>query len=391
MTLDPSVWRRIDDPGEIEREVEKEGIKRILTDHRWRCLARDEIKSWNDGLGWFAGGICRVVARHRGLDNGIGWIAAAERACATLSKGDVDLILATAPPVSAFRLAEKLSNRLACPYVMDYRDPWTQNPHKRPAHPKRVEEEARLLAGSVAATIVSQSWAEALDRQHGLGSKLHVITNGYDPEELAEVEPVNFGHFAIVYAGRFYPPKRVITPVMQALKCLKEQHSTSSGYFFHYYGPHQEHVRAEADRYGISDLVVLHGEVSQAAALSAVRGANVTVVITSVSENSAPNDQGIITGKIFEPISLNVPVLLISPPGSDAEDVLRKGGLGKAFRSSDIDGIAGFLSDLIAGQSIQSGRPADYSWANLGRRLDGVLRRVLEDGGKREGPAWRQI
>jgi glycosyltransferase involved in cell wall biosynthesis len=288
-------------------------------------------------------------------------------------------------------LAEKLSKRLGCPYVMDYRDPWTQNPHKRAALSKRIREEARLLAGSAAVTIVSQSWAKTLDRQHRLGSKLHVITNGYDPEELADIKPLKFDHFAIVYAGRFYPPKRVITPVMQALKFLKEEHRTSAGYFFHYYGPHHEHVRTEADRSGVSDLVVLHGEVSQSTALAAVRGANVAVVITSVGENSTPDDQGIVTGKIFEPISMNVPILLISPTGSDAEDVLRKGGPGKAFRSSDIGGIAGFLSELLAGQPVRPGQRADYSWANIGRRLDGVLRQVLDDSFVREMPAFRQI
>lgn len=392
VTLDPSVWRRIDDPEDVTRELKSEGIKRILTDHRWRCLAYDEFKSWNEGPAWVAGATCRVIARRFGLDNGIGWIAAAEEACSTLSRGDVDLILATAPPPSAFRLAERLSSRLGCPYVMDYRDPWTQNPHKPAAmHPRRVEEEARLLTRSAAVTIVSDSWAEALDRQHRIGSKLHVISNGYDPEELAGVAPIGFDHFAIVYAGRFYPPKRVITPIMQALRLLKEKYSTLSGYCFHYYGPHQEHVRTEAVRCGVSDAVVLHGEVSQSVALSAVRGAHVAVVITSVSEKSTPDDQGIVTGKIFEPMSLNVPILLISPPASDAEEVLRKGGGGKAFRSGDTEGIAGFFSDLISGKTIPSGQPPEYSWAIIGRRLDRVLRQAVGNDGKSKSHVWPQI
>jgi glycosyltransferase involved in cell wall biosynthesis len=262
---------------------------------------------------------------------------------------------------------------------MDYRDPWTQNPHKRAALSKRIREEARLLAGSAAVTIVSQSWAKTLDRQYSLGSKLHVITNGYDPEGLADIEPRKFDHFAIVYAGRFYPPKRVITPVMQTLRFLKQNYSTSTDHFFHYYGPHQEHVRVEAERYGVSDCIMLHGDVAQSVALSALRGANVAVVITSVSENSVPEEQGIVTGKIFEPIGLKTPILLISPPGGDAEIVVRVAGVGEAFRGNDVKGMAAFLHKLMSGNGRRPESRSEYSWANVAKHLDQVLRKVFED------------
>src|SRR4030095_8851726 len=142
-----------------------------------------------------------------------------------------------------------------------------------------IRKEAMLLAGSAATTIVSRSCASALAQRFDLGPKAHVITNGYDPEELAFVEPYNFGHFAIVYTGAFYPPKRVITPVMTALKRLKETATDGSAeWYFHYFGGGEAHVRDEADRFGVMDRVVLHGTVSRTEALAAVRGASVAVV-----------------------------------------------------------------------------------------------------------------
>lgn len=380
VTPEPSVWRQIDNPEEIEVRLRKEGIKRILSDHRWRYLEAHLLNCHNEGLGWLVGGICRMVARRLGIDNAVGWRIAAEEACSTLSKGDADLILATALPVSAFRLAKKLSDRLGCPYVMDYRDPWTQNPHREAAAPsKLVQEEKRLLAGSAAVTIVSPSWGEVLDRQHGVDSKLHVITNGYDPEDLSQVEPAQFGHFAIVYAGVLYPPKRVITPVMRAIKRLKENSAgRANECYFHYYGAHQEHVVEEAKRAGVSEHVVLHGQVSRAEAFSAVKGANVAVVITTVLDEASKEEQGIVTGKIFEAVGLGAPILLICPSGSDAESVVRETGLGQAFRGNDVDGIADFLQDLIAGPAVRSEKVAEYSWVNIGQRLDQILRGVLD-------------
>jgi glycosyltransferase involved in cell wall biosynthesis len=381
VTPHPSVWRQIDDPEEAELKLKREGIKRILSDHRLRCLQAHLLNCRNEGLGGLVGGMCRVIARCLGIDDGIGWRMAAEQACSTLSRGDVDLILATAKPVSAFRLAKKLSDRLGCPYVMDYRDPWTQNPHRDGATlTKLVRDEARLLAGSAAVTIVSPSWREVLDRQHGVGSKAHVITNGYDPEDLAKVEPVEFGHFAIVYAGVFYPPKRVITPVMRALKRLKENFDgRANQFYFHYYGPHQEHVHEEAKQAGVSEHVVLHGRVSRTEALSAIKGASAAVVITTVLDDASREEQGIVTGKIFDVVGLGVPILLICPSGSDAEIVAKDTGLGKAFRGSDVDGIAAYVWELMAGRAGQSNNIAQYSWANIANRFDHLLRRVLEN------------
>jgi glycosyltransferase involved in cell wall biosynthesis len=262
---------------------------------------------------------------------------------------------------------------------MDYRDPLTQNPHRKSAaSSKLIQEEKRLLAGSAAVTIVSPSWAELLKRQHGVGSKMHVITNGYDPEDLSQVEPVQFGHFAIVYAGVFYPPKRVITPILYALKRLKEQCDGSmSEYYFHYYGPHQTHVLDEAREAGVAPHVVLHGHVSRAEAYSAIKGANVAVVITSVVDEASKEAQGIVTGKIFEAVGLGTPILLICPSGSDAEIVIKDTGLGQAFRGNDVEGIAGFLRELMTGGQVRSENVAEYSWANIGKKLDTILRRVL--------------
>ncbi len=106
---------------------------------------------------------------------------------------------------------------------------------------------------------------------------------------MATVQPFDFGHCAFVYTGIFYPPKRVISPFLAALKFLKENCSESSRtWYFHYYGREEDHVRGEqAEQFGLSDRIVLHGRVSQREALSAIKGASLAVVITSI-EDEAP-------------------------------------------------------------------------------------------------------
>jgi glycosyltransferase involved in cell wall biosynthesis len=376
VTPDPSVWRHADDAAETTMRIQQAGIRRILTGHRWRCLDPVRLRCWNTGLGWVAGGLCRTLARRLQIDAGAGWIKEAERACSNLIPSDVDVILATGPPFVTFVLARRLAERLGRPYVLDYRDPWTNSPHAaRPARPATIREEARLLTGATAVTIVSRSWASLLDRCFGLGSKLHVVTNGFDAEELASVKPHAFGHFAIVYAGVFYPPKRVISPVMAALQRLDAAMPDLRGkWYFHYYGIHQDHVSEEAKRFGVTERVVLHGRVPRAEALSAVRGAGTAVVITSVMDEATDEDAGIVTGKVFETIGLRTPILLIAPVGSDARTVVGSGVAAKGFTGSDTDGMAAYLSELILSGTTGSSGASEYAWSMIARRLDAVLR-----------------
>jgi glycosyltransferase involved in cell wall biosynthesis len=209
----------------------------------------------------------------------------------------------------------------------------------------------------------------------GVGSKLHVLTNGYDPEELEEIRPVDFRHFAIVYTGGFYPPKRVITPVMAALKHLAEANPESSKHWrFHYYGTQETHVREEARRFGVLEHVILHGRVSRVEALSALRGAAAAVVITSVSKESIQRDNGIITGKVFEPLGLKTPILLIAPPGSDATEIVEATGMGRRITGTDIEGIAQFFLDCARCRDRAHMRCSQYSWPILSSRLDSILR-----------------
>ena len=379
VTADPSVWRNVGNCEKVSMELDREGISRILTGHRWRCLAPDSLNCWNQNLGWFAGGVCRSIARHIGIEKYVGWFKAAERACSTLSPKDVDVILATGTPFGAFGLAKQLSDRLGRPYVLDYRDPWTGNPHAgRPSRPAAIRKEASLLEGCAAITIVSPSWGEALDRCFGVAGKLHVVPNGYDSGEMAAIKPYDFGHCAIVYTGIFYPPKRIITPFLAALKQLNESlNENSNGWYFHYYGVHENHVREQADRFGLNDRIVLHGNVPRCEALSAVKGASLAVVITSVDEEGSLEDKGIVTGKIFDAIGVGTPVLLIAPNGSDATAITETTGLVKSFTGTEIQGMASFLKDVVCGRAPKPKNIEVCSWTTISRTLDAVLRKAM--------------
>jgi hypothetical protein len=385
VTPHPSLWRSVEDPHATSASLQAEGISRILTGQRWRCLSPDFLQCSNTGIGWVLGGMCRRIARYWGLESEIGWIKPAEHACASLTPSQVDVIFASGPPFGSFALARHLSKQLRRPYVLDYRDPWVMTPQRWPSNletKRRLERD--LVEGSSAVTVVSKS---LLNGKLDAPSKIHVITNGFDPEELNDIEPHQFDHFAIVYAGVFYPPKRVITPLMRALSRIKEaEQGTRIDWKFHYYGKHEDHVSTEARKFGVAEKVVTHGKVSRSEALSAVRGSNVTVVITSVLEEKANEDRGIVTGKIFEPLGMRVPVLLIGPSEADVDDIIEVTGLTRKVTAKNIDGMVSFLQEVMAGKSPEAKNPDVYAWPMIVKHLDAMLRRTV-DNAYANGPA----
>jgi Glycosyltransferase Family 4 len=378
VTPELKVWRSIDHPAAAEAACATEGIRKIQTAHHWRFLSPVHLNCWNEGFGYVAGGTCRRIARYMGVDEGIGWIRAAERATSRLTEADCDLILASGPPFAGFVAAERISKKLAIPYVLDYRDPWTELPNAiRPMRRAVARLETRLLERSALVTVVSPSWASQLDRRYGLGPKLHVITNGYDPEDLSEVKPYKFGHFAVVYAGLFFPPERVITPLLLALKDIPAE---SPPWYFHYYGDHGDHVAAEAIKVGVIDRVKLHGRVPRSEALSAIRGANVAVVIASALEKASIKVSGWVPAKCYEIMGLGTPMLLIAPSGTDVESIVASAGLTGRFSGPDVLGIRSFIQKEMSESRIKRGNPERFAWSGgIAEMFDKHLRAVLPD------------
>lgn len=75
----------------------------------------------------------------------------------------------------------------------NYRDLWSGNPSRIfGERPSRAE--LRALRDCSAVTVVSPSMAGWLADQTPFGEKVHVVPNGYDPEELEKVVPTTFRH-----------------------------------------------------------------------------------------------------------------------------------------------------------------------------------------------------
>lgn len=384
VTLDPSLLAITDDAVEISRRLGSEQISRIVTSDRLRFTRWGFFKERKKSGSWLVNGLLFKIAKRLKVSIKNTWVKPAFQACSDLAPGDVDLILATAPPFSAFQVAPMLSRQLKCPYLLDYRDLWTGGSKTSRRLLRIARKEAEAIREAAAVVTVSWTFSEVLCERHKVAHKCHVITNGFDPEEYAEITPEEFDHFAMVYTGRLYPEFRTVKPLLRLMKLLHEQMEPGAHggkIVFHYYGPDSLIVAEHARELAVPpEAVQIHGEISRSEALRVVKGAAIAAVVNTDSASETGSMAGTVPGKLFEPIAIGTPILLITPPGTDAARVVESCGSGRAFRATDLMEMKDFVLKIVRGGLHFEGTAltkSEYEWPSIARRYDALLRNTM--------------
>ncbi len=377
VTINPALLTEPQPGMDVIADCVRENIRLRPTGFDWPILTGGGIKlaPWQPNI---LARIARRVVNWIKLDPDRGWITAAVRACASLGPGDMDAVLVSAPPHIAFEAGANVARRLAVPLFLDYRDLWSLNPHsKRNATRKVWDLEARLLGFAQAVTVVSPSMSALLKSEFQFNKPIEVITNGFDNEEFDGIRPEGFDDFAVVYAGRFYPPSSTAKPLLEAIALVNRDKAQEQPVRLHYFGSDQKHVKTAAVEAGASSWLINHGNVSRKIVLAALKGASAAAVVTTVEETATQAEMGILTGKLFDALGAQVPVLLISPKESDASTLVRENNFGGAFTGCESVAMGKWLSKLREDAKKHSGSSENFSWLQISAQLDVFLRGLL--------------
>ncbi len=145
--------------------------------------------------------------------------------------GRWDAVLATSFPPTAILIAHTVAARLRLPYVIDFRDSWTEFHHapQRPAWLAELERrlERRMIRDAGAVVAVDSHIVEHAYSRIPLEDRppLHVIQNGYDEDDFAGVAPAPLPRFSIVHTGQLRrPPLALWEGLRHALRERPELH-----------------------------------------------------------------------------------------------------------------------------------------------------------------------
>lgn len=193
-----------------------------------------------------------------------------------------------------------------------------------------------------------------------------VVTNGFDPDDLAEVVqaskvPSDSTSFRFAYVGALYGGKRDLAPFFYALSEVVKQHPRYARTIaIHYAGQEGAAFCTQAAAHGLQSLVVDHGRIARNQSLGLQQAADVCLLSTW----NTPDDQGILTGKMFEYFLLRKPVLAIvngTLGRSETRQIIEQVGAGFCFEeatSGDMPAMMSWLEAILR-EKDETGRITD--------------------------------
>ncbi|MDN7136779.1 hypothetical protein J6J34_00925 [Pseudidiomarina sp. 1ASP75-14] len=228
--------------------------------------------------------------------------------------------------------------------ILDFRDPLSYGKSQGIGVKRRIQ--SYLVEQSSFAIFASNGVKNMILGQNenwGLGKDSIILNNGYDPDDrslIGELHLEKNNRFKIIYTGSLYGGKRDITPLFSSIKTIIERkHYAAESIEFHYAGHEGRLFRELCCQWGFDNSIVDHGVVSRSESLALQNASDLCVVATW----NTNEDQGILTGKVFEFFMLRKPVLGIvsgNLPDSEIKKVIDDVGAGFCYETMQPDRLS---------------------------------------------------
>lgn len=241
-----------------------------------------------------------------------------------IKKVSPDVVIATSGPyVSLLAAYFYVLNNPKTKLWIDYRDFWTQN-HITVGIPaiKKIEEYLEKKCTDSASIISSIGKMYAEELHFNTKKRCHYIYNSplkfnnYN-ELIALNKKIN-----ICYTGTIYPGWRDPSPLFNLIYNLaKNKFISPDKFLFTFASKFPGNLIELISAHNVSDFVKFCGEVSRQEAVNLQFSSSILLLL----ESSSPEAQGVLTGKVFEYLATDKPILLIGPgPDSELYQLLQK-------------------------------------------------------------------
>lgn len=318
-------------------------------------------------------------------DARVGWVPfAAPAAGRLIRKERYHALLTSGPPHSVHLVGRRLRRRFGVPWVVDMRDPWTDQwpnqvmPQTRLARQVDAMFERSVLKEADAVVSVSDGVGEGLQTKAPI-KRYETITNGFDS---ADIPPTTWVRredesFTLTYVGTLYGPRHVPALVQALANVARERRVRVQ-----FVGRVDEAVLQAYREAGLGEILHVVPYVPHAEAIGYMRVANVLLVII----DRVAHNRGIAPAKMYEYLALGKPILCIGPTDGDSATILSKTRGGVVIDYDDVNGIQAFLTMHADGvsrgeapESPDHEAVQTYDRRFLTRRLASLLDRIGRD------------
>jgi glycosyltransferase involved in cell wall biosynthesis len=288
-------------------------------------------------------------------DNKIGWFPFALLKGIKLCREEkIDLLFSTSPPLTCHLAGYFLKKFTGIKWVADYRDSFINNQDGKAVASfkkfflKRLQK--LFLKNGNGFIGVNQRIIEELKEIYPEAKKIEVITNGYDQEDFDCKVEKRKDIFQIIYFGTFSPDCPA-EPFFKALHNLLHQGKLSKYKIKFIVVGLSIGIDIEGliERYELKEITELKGYLPHKKGVSELLKADLALLVVS---ESAPV---ITTGKIYEYLGAQIPVLAIVPQNGEAGKLIELLSAGKVVSPENISGIEEAI--LYFYREFENGKP----------------------------------
>ncbi len=246
-----------------------------------------------------------------------------------LKHNSIDLIISSGPPHSMHLIALNLKKHTNIPWIADFRDPWTKiymykdlmlthfadNTHKR--------LERKVLKNANYVTTVSHVIAQELKELGAI--KTAVVHNGYDEDDFKNLEVQKMSDkFSIVHTGAISKSKNQ-TMLWNILGELKtEYYNFNNDLEIILAGQLDFTCKEDIKRNNLEENTIFYDYLPHDQVIELQKKSSVLLLM--ISNTLAA--RGALTGKIFEYLAAERPIIAIAPTDGEIAALLKKTNAG---------------------------------------------------------------
>jgi glycosyltransferase involved in cell wall biosynthesis len=199
------------------------------------------------------------------------------------------------------------------------------------------------------------------------------IANGSDFDDFSGLEHTPSDKLRITHAGSFFG-KRDPRPFLTAL-----QQSGLDDVVVRFLGDFRSTDREWAEEQQLGDRLELISYAPRRRSLELQRDSDVLLLLIP---DAGGRGKGVLSGKVFEYLAAERPILAVVPPEGAAADLIRQTGAGVVVAPDDVDGMTAALRELHAKWKAGAldGTPLSEEWRDKVSRRTRVeeLAQLLE-------------